>query len=159
MNRREMLKDVTAALGGLAIAQACKPFASFPAGAMCYDPVSSVHFVDYVCPYCDHTMEEKYDSWVIYNINKIDEVVSLIKDLGYDVVLDQTEYCSYCSQKEIVNPELIFKIRFSEATGYHVVKSNILFEYQCLHEYLEHPKTYTGSREIIQKMTGLGTIL
>jgi hypothetical protein len=82
--------------------------------------------------------------------------VSKIKSLDYDAVLDKTEFCPICSKKNIQNPELIFKIRFSDEAGYHIARSNIVNEYQCVFDFLSKPDEYKGDKAIIQKMTGLG---
>jgi len=132
-------------------------------GAMCYD-IAEPEPVDYVCSYCGDTIK-KYDSWTLYDIESIEEIVGEIKSLGYDAVLDKTEYCPHCSKKEINEPELIFKIRFSEKAKYHIVKSNIIDNYECLQTFLLNPDTYLDNYyekdlpEIIatiQYMTGLG---
>ena len=134
-------------------------------GAMCYEPAVP-EYVDYVCSYCGNTIKEKYDDWQIYEMNRIENIVKQIKEQGYDVVLDKTEFCSHCSKKEIAYPELIFKIRFSENADYHTVKSNISSEYQCLLSFISNEKTFFDDYDyesslsdniaIIQKMTGLG---
>ena len=152
MERREILKGLAAALSGLVAIPGCK---LIPASAMCYDPVVECH-VDYVCSYCKRTIKDKYCDWTVHSVAQIEEIVEKIKKLGHDVVLDKTEFCTYCSKKNIENPELIFKIRLSEKVDYHVVRSNIVNEYQCLFEFLSDPDEYTGDKTIIQKMTGLG---
>jgi ribosomal protein S27AE len=122
--------------------------------------------VDYVCPYCGDTIKERYSNWNIYDMSGIAAIVEQIKAMEYDVVLDKREFCPHCSGKSIENPELIFKIRFSSDAEYHIVKSNISYEYQCLLAFLSDKATYFGSygeeyalhdnTAIIQKMTGLG---
>ena len=149
MERRELIKGL-AALGGLAVVPGCRLV------AMCYDPAIDEQYEDYVCSHCGNTIKEKYGSWKIHTVSKIDECVKKIKDLDYDAVLDKTELCPHCSKKNIENPELIFKIRFSDEADYHVVRSNIINEYQCLYEFLSNPDEFTGNKAIIQKMTGLG---
>ena len=151
MERREIVKGLAAALGGLVAIPGCR---NLP-GAMCYDPIVD-YYVDYVCSDCNSTIKDTYSNWVVYSIKQIENIVLRIKNLGYDVVLDKTEFCPHCSKKSIENPELIFKIRFSDKADYHVVRSNIINEYQCLFEFLSNPDEYTGDKEIIQKMTGLG---
>ena len=155
MERREMLKGLAAALGGLALAQGCKDESAEPIGAMCY-VVGPTLYVDYVCPHCNRTIKEKYSEWTVRSITQIKDFVTKIKTLHYDVALDQTEFCPFCSKKEIQNPELIFKIRFSDKVDYHIVRSNIVNEYQCLYDFLSNPGEYAGDKAIIQKMTGLG---
>jgi len=134
-------------------------------GAMCYD-IAEPKLVDYICSYCGDTIKEKYLDWDLYTIESIEKIVTQIKTSGYDAVLDKTEYCPHCSKKEINEPELIFKIRFSEKADYHIVRSNITNDYQCLLAFLLNQDTYSGYYDeeyalhdnvaIIQKMTGLG---
>jgi len=134
-------------------------------GAMCYVMAIPMH-VDYVCSYCGDTIKDRYDDWEVYNINRIEEVVKQIKNLGYDVVLDKTEFCPHCSKGNIENPELLFKFRFSSNATYHIAKSNIINDYQCLLAFLSNQDKYLGgfgeehalydNIAIIQKMTGLG---
>jgi len=134
-------------------------------GAMCYMMMFD-KFVDWVCPYCGDTTKWEYGTWVFSSIDYIEEIVSRIKTLGYDVVLDKAEFCSNCSNHSIEKPELIFKIRFSTKADYYIVKSNIVDEYQCLLAFLSNKKKFKGTHDeehalhdniaIIQKMTGLG---
>jgi hypothetical protein len=173
MERRDVIKGLAAALGGLVTFSGCseeekcneeqegdekqegdeeqEPIVS----AMCYAPPYD-GYEDYVCSLCDNIIKEKYSGWMVLSINSIEEIVNQIMDLDYDVVLDKAEFCPNCSQKNIENPEIIFKIRFSEEPGYHIARSNIVNEYQCLFEFLSNPDKFTGNRAIIQKMTGLG---
>jgi len=151
MERRNAIKGLAAALGGMVAIPGCKRVI----GAECYDPAIP-EYRDYVCTYCKNVIKEKYSNWMVRSIDQIDEIFKNIKGLGYDVVLDKTEFCPKCSKKEIQKPELIFKIRFSEEDDYHIVRSNIVNEYQCLYDFLKNPDEFTGDKTIIRKMTGLG---
>ena len=134
-------------------------------GAMCYE-VSAPIKIDYQCSYCNEETKDRYDNWLVGEIQGIDAIVTQLKEKGYDVVLDKTEFCEHCSKRIILNPELIFKIRFSDNGDYHEVRSNIQNEYQCLLEFILGNDKYQGDYgeeialhdniEIIQKMTGLG---
>jgi len=143
---------LVAALGSIVATPGCDRILPF---AMCYDPGVVEQYEDYICSHCGNTIKGKYSGWTIHIINTIDDIVKKIKDLGYDVILDKTEFCPICSKKNIENPELIFQIRFSEEADYHTVRSNIENEYQCLYDFLSNPVEYKGNREIIKKMTGL----
>jgi DNA-directed RNA polymerase subunit RPC12/RpoP len=157
MERRKAIKGLAAALGGLVAIPGCSGEAEKTevVGAMCYI-MANFDYMDYVCSHCGNTIKDKYNEWIIIQINQIEEIVKKIKELGYDVVLDKTEFCPHCSKKNIENPELIFKIRFSDEADYHIVRSNIINEYQCLYEFLSNPDEFSGDKTIIQKMTGLG---
>lgn len=134
-------------------------------GAMCYESGSSIVSTDYVCPTCGKKSDIKnYDQW---GISQIRDIVKKIKSIGYDVLLDETEFCDVCNGKKVSNPILIFKIRFSENSNYHLAHSNFLFGYNCLFQFLlgnekfiadrEVEKTIHDNIDIIQKMTGLGS--
>ena len=153
MKSRNVKIGLVAALSGLATMPGCNK--SVIETAMCYI-VAFEEYVDYLCSHCGVTIKGKHGNRMIFNIYSIDETVAQMKTLGYDVILDKTEFCPYCSKKNIENPELIFCIRFSDEVDYHFVRSNIINEYRCLLEFLSNPEEYTGNREIIQKMTGLG---
>ena len=122
----------------------------------CYKAPIEDQYMDYICSHCDNIIRGKYGSWTIHFIKEIEDIVNKIKALDYDVILDKTEFCPYCSKKTIENPELIFQIRFSDEVEYHIARSNIINEYQSLYVFLSKPDEYKGNREIIQKMTGLG---
>jgi hypothetical protein len=134
-------------------------------GAMCYDMMAPM-YVDYVCSYCGDTIKEKYNDWMLYNIEQIEEIVRQIKSKGYDVILDKKEFCPHCSKENIEYPELLFKFRFSSKAEYHIAKTNIMNDYQCLLAFLSNQDKYMGWHgeeyalhdhvTIIQKMTGLG---
>jgi len=155
MERRKMIKGLAAALSALAVVPGCsEEDETLETGAMCYF-MGIPEYADYVCPYCGNTIKEKYSKWTIDYVKQIDNIVQKIKTLGFDVFLDKTEFCPKCCKKTVENPELIFKIRFSDKVAYHVVRSNIINEYQCLYEYLSNPDEFAGDVAIIQKMTGL----
>jgi len=162
MKRRKAIKGLAAALGGLAAIPGCKK--ELVPVASCYVTVVD-YYEDYVCSHCGNTIKEKYTKQIISYIGQIEYGVNQMKGLGYDVILDKTEFCPHCSKKGIENPVLIFKIRFSEEADYHIARSNIINEYYCLYEFLKNPDEYLETQDvktlpekiaIIRKMTGLG---
>ncbi|MBP1630813.1 MAG: hypothetical protein H6Q15_1706 [Bacteroidetes bacterium] len=132
-----------------------------------YESSISSSYGYYVCPTCGK--ETRRPSLVLFDIENIEKIVKQIKDAGYDVVLEQKEFCKYCSGRIFLNnASFVFKIRFSENSDYHVVKSDISGDYSCLFHFLLFRKTFVvNSRrytihdniDIIQKMTGLGSDL
>jgi len=153
MKTKTVKIGLAAALSSLVATPGCDHIFKF---ASCYEPGVEEQYEDYICSHCGNTIKGKYNNWMIHYINEIGDIVNKIKALDYDVILDKTEFCPICSKKNILNPELIFQIRFSDEAEYHTVRSNIVNEYQCLHDFLSNPDEYKGNREIIQKMTGLG---
>lgn len=132
-------------------------------GAMCYESVI-YRYIDYICPYCKDTI--RGSSWDLNNRDAIESIFDKIKAEGYDVVLDKTEFCPHCSGKSIDRPEYIFKMRFSSNADYHIARSNIASDYQCVLDFIlgneifqrenESESAIHDNIDIIQKMTGLG---
>ena len=103
-----------------------------------------------------------------------------MKQLGYDVILDEHEFCVKCEgeaskiikEKEFFkriqypNAQLIFKIRLSPNEVYHTAQSDIRSDYNCVLEFLKGNDFCRGARDatlpihdnidVIQKMLGLG---
>ena len=131
-------------------------------GAMCYAVVANRDTTYFICNVCNKTTRHRVDD--INHIKYIKNIVDEIKNLGYDVILDKSEYCEHCSKKRIAKPSLIFKIRFSNDAKYHVVKSN--YNYSILLEFLKGNDKYKTGNDaeiplhleinVIKKMTGLG---
>jgi hypothetical protein len=149
-------------------------------GAMCYSPVEP-SLEDYECPVCGYkTVQTNHTIW---EIKCIRTMVAQIKDAGYDVILDEYEFCDRCSgnkkppfvAKSIewngyrkTDAELIFKIRYNPESEYHIAKSNFAGAYECVLEFLKGNNSYSGGRagteplnrkkniEILQKMLGIG---
>lgn len=131
-------------------------------GPMCYVMASPMK-EDYVCPVCN--TKTSSTAYANGNIRSIRGKVEEMKMMGYDVVLDESGYCSHCSGKPVERPELVFKIRFSKNAPYHIAKSNIYAEYDAVASFLKSNKdialllkTRNDKEEvfaIIKKMTGL----
>ncbi len=131
--------------------------------AMCYAMAAPIE-EDYVCVKCESkTPSTTYKNANIRNIRKKIEQMQM---MGYDVRLNESQYCDKCSGKKIKNPELIFEIRFSKNTPYHSAASNIASEYdavlqfftskEAFIEFVENNKQKAESTMlVIKKMTGL----
>lgn len=131
-------------------------------GPMCYVMASPMK-EDYVCPVCATATPST--AYANGNIRSIRKKVEEMKMMGYDVLLDESSYCSHCSGKPVERPELVFKIRFSKGAPYHTAKSNIYAEYDAVASFLKSDKDIEflmkarkdneGIFAIIKKMTGL----
>ena len=145
-------------------------------GAMCYVPVMPKP-EEYTCPVCGNITT--LSGYNIRNIRAIGEIVENIRDLGFDVQLDEREFCGFCAESvkdiegvEVVGkriegrPELFFRIRFDEDSDYHIARSNFPDHYKCVLAFLTGDETYTNdfddtrtlhdNIEILQKMLGIG---
>ena len=132
--------------------------------AMCYAVVANRDTTDFTCSVCNNTTRYIVDD--INHIKLIKKTFDKIKSLKYDVILDDREYCEHCNKTKLEEPSLIFKIRFSKNSDYHIVKSNMVEEYLILLDFLKGKDKYDSGRggekplnleiDVIKKMTGLG---
>jgi ribosomal protein L37AE/L43A len=135
-------------------------------GAMCYSIAAPVR-ENYVCPVCGH--KTKQNNHIIWTIKDIRTIVAQMKGAGYDVILDEHEFCNNCSNRKrapVKYPVLIFKIRYTPDSEYHIAESNFFDNYKCVWEFLKgndfYLNTYDGTEtlhqnvEVLQKMLGIG---
>jgi len=137
-------------------------------GATCYfivpESYTKVHIIKkekYICPKCGITTIRKDE--YLETIKRIRLIVSQIKSYGLDVQLDESEFCNNCSETCIQDPSLIFKIRFSEDSKYHIAWSNKIDDYYKILELIqdkinneEYETSIIDAIITINKMTGLG---
>lgn len=133
--------------------------------AMCYSVAMPIE-ENYVCPKCGaKTASTTYKNG---NVRSIRGIVAEIKAMGYDVVLDESQYCHKCNGSKEEYPELRFKIRFSKDAEYHVAGSNTSSDYSAVKAFFEGEKVFrefvANNRDeakrtlkIVEKMTGLKT--
>lgn len=163
LSGEQMLLDSTTLVKRLQQLSVVEYDTVMPPVAMCYSMAADIE-ENYQCPICNsETPSTVYNNG---NIKSIRTIVEEIKAMGYDVILDETMFCSHCSGKENSRPELIFKIRFSEKSAYHKVRSNVYAEYQLVSIFLKGEKTFVEyvnashktadeCLKIVEKMTGL----
>ena len=133
--------------------------------AMCYSMAAPI-VENYVCPVCGK--ETPSTSYQIGNMRSIRQVVENMKKLGYDVQLDEREYCQHCNGKKLDYPSLKFRISLNKNGHYHEAYSNVYNDYSTLIMFLRSEKTkdfveavYNNRSEAekafvaIEKMTGL----
>ena len=133
--------------------------------AMCYSMTAPI-VENYKCPVCG--TETPSTSYQIGNIQSIRKVFESIKNIGYDVILDEKEFCQKCNGKKMDYPSLIFKIRFSPDEEYHVAYSNVYDDYSTVLTFLASDKKDNFIQAVgnnkkeaekafyaIEKMTGL----
>jgi hypothetical protein len=133
--------------------------------AMCYSMAAPI-VENYVCPVCGK--ETPSTSYQLGNMRSIRQVVENMKNLGYDVQLDEREFCQYCNGKKSDYPSLLFKISLNRNGYYHKAYSNLYDDYANLMTFLvcEKKKDFVNSVSnnqseaekafrSIEKMTGL----
>ena len=141
------------------------PYSEIPFGAMCYSIVfPEIRYVEYPCPVCGNTSKCKEDD--INALEKVRKIVSELKNVGYDLLLREPEYCENCRQiKSDSEQGYDFQIRLTHDGDYHLVTTNDSYDFVCLHSFLMGGIGYHANRtdemlhdkiDTINKMTGLG---
>ena len=134
---------------------------------------------DYICPTCGKKTTQT--DFMIHDIQVIRECVGEMQGIGYDVFLNEQEFCVHCgiNSKEYIipsdryssnryesNPELIFGIRFNNDREYHIVRSNMRYDYEQALRFLKgddsildvifNLELFHRTVKRLQKMLGIG---
>ena len=132
-------------------------------GAMCYVPSRS-HDEEYICLICNKSTIHDFGDYRIRDLFKIRSFINELKENGYDVLLDEHEYCEYCSNS-IERSRTNLKIRFDKNDEYHVVRPSLI-GYEYLKTFLLGGDHFISNQDFtitlheninsIYEMTGLG---
>jgi predicted Rdx family selenoprotein len=134
-------------------------------GAMCYMPIWH-DTGEYECVVCALKTTYQYRDYWISDLVEIRDIVAEIRAEAYDIQLDESEYCQYCSKNsDTTDPKPVIKIRFCAADNYHTVRAD-WHDIKCLQAFLKGVDHFTGAYDetivlhenidIICKVTGLG---
>jgi hypothetical protein len=122
----------------------------------------AINAVKYICPICGQqsTMLEgrisSFEQRRISSFEQIRTIVNNLKALGFDVQLDESEFCAcecfdslsmpdmqshtdeswYEKTPKEENPELIFRIKLSGESEYHIARSNSEYDYLRAYTFL-----------------------
>jgi hypothetical protein len=139
-------------------------------GAMCYVPAYSGAPFDegYFCPICEKTTKDcNFTDETMYNLETIRQIITELKATGFDIWLDERDFCNFCREKEPpYGPKPFLMIRFNPNDEYHRVKTFDILDYKILKAFLEsddHCFNEYGATQalhdkidVIDKMTNLG---
>jgi len=132
-------------------------------GAMCYSPACP-GVGDYVCVVCNRTTKHTGGEFFVCDLIKCREIVNDLISHGYDVFLDEREFCLYCIVKGIDGePKPHLNIRFDKndnyiisKVGFHSLKllqAFLIGDDHILGAY-ENTVPLHESIDILSKMTG-----
>jgi len=94
-------------------------------GAMCYSPAFP-DIGEYICIVCNKKTEHVCGEFFIDKLIKSREIIRILISNGYDVQLDEREFCKYCNVNEIdYEPKPHLSIRFDENDNYRTSKAGL----------------------------------
>ena len=136
-------------------------------GAMCYCP-RAPEDSEYKCLLCKKITVYKSGEFAIKNLKKARAIVKRLAESGYDVKLDEREYCDSCKGEEYIsNPRPTLSIKFRIDDDYHTTRVDIEhLEYletflqggDNLLDYYDYTVKLHDNIDILSKITGLGEI-
>lgn len=82
-------------------------------GAMCYEMMAAPAVAEYICPVCgEKTLYEDFQTafieWELQGARRLAESIDAATE--FDVTLDETLFCSYCSEDTVDQPYLILRV-------------------------------------------------
>ena len=133
-------------------------------GAMCY--LMASYDSDYNCTICGRI--SRPDGFTVFGreLNLIRKIVEELKTKGFDVLLDESEYCDYCRENSIDDyPQPVFMMRFNQDDDYNKCRCDNSNDYMCLATFLSGGDVFVDNQAFdialhdridrISKMSGL----
>lgn len=120
----------------------------------CYYPIYETH--KFTCPRCGRIA---LDHNIRGNLHAITSMIEKMKQLGYDVKIEQV--CSICSGSSGEHPldvDTLFYFRFKGMETYHVAVANHSRDYKVVLDFLCSKNPYYDSeyyKDIIEDMLGI----
>lgn len=87
-------------------------------GAMCYAAMAYPEVAEYICPVCgEKTLYSGYETamieWQLQGMRRMAENIDDMTD--FPVMLDETQFCHFCSGGDIPNPSLVLRVMRSDS--------------------------------------------
>ncbi len=111
-------------------------------GAMCYEMMAAPAVAEYICPVCgEKTLYQDnltpFIEWELEGARRLAESIDAATE--FDVTLDETLFCSYCSEDTVDQPYLMLRVTPEE--GEQVVNRVSLTDLRKLSSFL-HGRLY-----------------
>ncbi len=117
-------------------------------GAMCYAPMMLPSSADYICPDCGE--KTVYDSsfssfidWEIAGCRRMADNINL--NTEFDVVLDESRFCDFCSQETAETPVLLLKVINED--GDEIINRITIMDLRMLESFLQGNLYYLSSND------------
>ncbi len=117
-------------------------------GAMCYAPMAYPEVAEYICPVCgEKTLYRGYETalieWELPGLRRMAENIDGLTD--FQVVLDESQFCGFCSGVEAADPRVLLRVSTSDST--EVVNSVSSTDLRMLESFLQGNLYYLTSND------------
>ncbi|MBN2586322.1 MAG: hypothetical protein JXA64_09320 [Candidatus Fermentibacteraceae bacterium] len=124
-------------------------------GAMCYAPMAYPEVAEYVCPVCgEKTLYSGYlcamIEWELPGMRRMAGSIDSLTD--FVVVLDERQFCHFCSDTEAENPVALLRVSTSDST--EVVNSVSSMDLRILEGFLTGNLYYLTSNDSQEPLKG-----
>lgn len=118
-------------------------------GAMCYSPVMNPTSADYICPVCGEKTVYDFNhsafiDWELPGCRRF--VESINGNTEFDVQLDETQYCDFCSP-DSSSDNLSLLLEVTHENGETVVNAVTVTDLRMLDSFLEGNLYYSTSND------------
>lgn len=88
-------------------------------GAMCYEAMAYPLVAEYVCPVCGEktVYSDTYTGFIEWEIPGCRRLAASINELtAFEMTLDESQFCEFCSDSTIEDPELFLQVASTDST-------------------------------------------
>ena len=124
-------------------------------GAMCYEAMAYPLVAEYICPVCGektiyNDSQTGFIEWELQACRRI--VESLNEYTEFDISLDETLFCDFCSDSTDEDPTLLLRVASTDST--ETVNSISIHDLRILDSFLQGNLYYTTSNDGHQPLQG-----
>jgi hypothetical protein len=88
-------------------------------GAMCYSPMQIPDSAEYICPICGEKTiytgyETQFIEWTLPGMRRMAESIDSLTE--FHVALDETQFCSFCSDTTYQDPQVILRVTLLDSS-------------------------------------------
>lgn len=117
-------------------------------GAMCYEAMAYPRVAEYICPVCGektiyNDSEAAFIEWELQGCRRM--VESLNEYTEFDISLDETRFCDFCSDSSDEEPALILRVASTDTT--ETVNSISIHDLRILDSFLQGNLYYLTGNE------------
>ncbi len=115
-------------------------------GAMCYEAMAYPSVAEYICPVCGektiyNDFQTGFIEWELQGCRRMVDSINVFTE--FDVSLDETLFCDFCSESSDEEPALLLRVASTDST--ETVNRISVHDLRILESFLQGTLYYTTS--------------